>query len=247
MARGDTKRQQNSGPLQAADDIIRLLANSVTMGGADWLEGAGAPARTKAAQTRAGAAGDVASALGVLGFGGGLLQGGKAAVRAVRAAPKASLGTVAKLGALPALAYAMNQMRTGSGGAGPPAAEEAAVAPVTPVAAAAVREDTIATPFRKWLADLGPAAGKLSLDDLASLSGSFNNMVPASAKTPTKPADIAGLKYLQAIEEERDKAIVRAQQARDPQAEIDADSVAMQRIAQFFGKGLSVPGLEERE
>jgi hypothetical protein len=59
------------GPLQAADDMVRILANGMTFGGADKIASAlgetNTAAKTAAARQRAGIAGDLASVLGPVG------------------------------------------------------------------------------------------------------------------------------------------------------------------------------------
>lgn len=83
------------GPLQAADDIVRIIANGMTFGGADKLAAAmgekDTAAKTAAARQRAGIAGDVAS---MLGLAGDL----KLAGAGVRALPKIASSVFSKKG-----------------------------------------------------------------------------------------------------------------------------------------------------
>jgi hypothetical protein len=59
------------GPLQAADDMVRIISNGMTFGGADKIASAlgeqNTAAKTAAARQRAGFAGDLASVLGLAG------------------------------------------------------------------------------------------------------------------------------------------------------------------------------------
>ena len=86
----------DTGPLQAADDMVRLVANGITFGGADSIASAlgeqDSAAKTAAAAQRAGIAGDIGK---VLGWGGGA----KAAVKGVTMAPKLLKAAVSKKGA----------------------------------------------------------------------------------------------------------------------------------------------------
>lgn len=61
-------------PLVAADDVVRTVVNGMTFGLADRLEGAGAAERSRAARTRAGFAGDVGAASGMMAGGGGAIR-----------------------------------------------------------------------------------------------------------------------------------------------------------------------------
>jgi hypothetical protein len=83
------------GPLQAADDMVRIIANGMTFGGADKIASMmgeqDTAAKTAAARERAGFAGDLAS---ILGVGGGL----KAGAKGVMALPAIAKAVVSKKG-----------------------------------------------------------------------------------------------------------------------------------------------------
>lgn len=86
-----------AGPLQAADDMVRIIANGLTFGLADKLAGAmgekDTAAKTAAARDRAGVAGDIGT---VLGYGGGA----KLAFQGIKQVPKIAKAAFSKKGAL---------------------------------------------------------------------------------------------------------------------------------------------------
>lgn len=87
------------GPLQAADDMVRIITNGMTFGGADKFAAAmgekDTAAKTAAARQRAGVAGDAAS---LLGIGGDI----KLAGMGLKALPKIASALFSKKAALAA-------------------------------------------------------------------------------------------------------------------------------------------------
>lgn len=87
------------GPLQAADDMIRIFANGMTFGGADkiasYMGEKDTAAKTAAARSRAGIAGDAASLLGPV-------ADLKLAGMGLKALPKIAGAVFSKKGALAA-------------------------------------------------------------------------------------------------------------------------------------------------
>lgn len=85
-----------AGPLQAADDMVRIIANGLTFGIADKAAAAlgerDTAAKTAAARDRAGVAGDLAT---VLGYGGGA----KLAFQGIKQVPKIAKAVLSKKGA----------------------------------------------------------------------------------------------------------------------------------------------------
>lgn len=150
------------------------------------------------------------------------------------------VGTAARF--LPPLV--MSAMRQSSGGEMPPTPPKPTPAP----AATAARRDSIATPFLEAVRELFPGMDKVSLGQLASLSGSFNNMIPASAKPPTSAKDAIGMELLGAARTDFAQKVAEAQANPDTQARVDGQRSAyneyIQRLAMFNGAGLMVPGLE---
>lgn len=88
-----------AGPLQAADDMVRIISNGLTFGGADYVASKlgeeDTAAKTAAARERAGFAGDLAS---MLGYGGGV----KGVIKGLSFAPKIAKSVISKKGALAA-------------------------------------------------------------------------------------------------------------------------------------------------
>jgi hypothetical protein len=97
------------GPLQAADDMVRILANSMTFGGADkiasYMGEKDTAAKTAAARSRAGVAGDAAS---LLGLGGDL----KLAGMGLKALPKIAGAVFSKKGALAPVSASARSLST---------------------------------------------------------------------------------------------------------------------------------------
>lgn len=137
----------------------------------------------------------------------------------------------------------LQSMFSGSGGEMPPTVTKAAS--VAPAVAAPAREDTVATPFLSAIAELFPGMKKLSLNQLASLSGSFNNMIPASAKAPASAKDIMGMEYLNAAKADMAQKVATARTLPNGGLAEEQSAVKeyMQRIAMFNGNGLAIPGL----
>jgi hypothetical protein len=120
------------GPLQAADDMVRIISNGMTFGGADKIASAlgeqNTAAKTAAARQRAGFAGDLAS---VLGLAGDVKLAGLGA----KAIPKIAGAIFSKKGALAA--------GLGLGGLAEYNARTSAEAAPAPKAAAAVKQPDV--------------------------------------------------------------------------------------------------------
>lgn len=233
--------------VQPLDDMVRIGANGVTFGGADWLaskiSGEDEVARTNAARERAGIAGDVATGLSWLVPGKAVASGAKAAFSAARAIPGAAL----KKAALPALAlaggtYAANRFR-GSGGTMP--AGEAAAAPSdsgVPAADWLPQFDTKAAPtsLRSAIDETGlkilegrAKSGKgVSLNQLAALAGI------SSAPQRMSGKDMAAAQASSAYESMFSKALEEAGKIPDA-AESEAAWIALQQKRSDFYKELS--------
>jgi hypothetical protein len=198
------------GPLQAADDMVRILANSMTFGGADkiasYMGEKDTAAKTAAARSRAGVAGDAAS---LLGLGGDL----KLAGMGLKALPKIAGAVISKKGALAAGlglgTLAEYNARTGAEAApAPKAPAAAAVKQPTPAQAQAVAEHAAgaraaqeAQPagFDGMVAKLAAGqGGMISLRQLGALSDAAQRASQADyyssggSKKAAAPGDMAG-------------------------------------------------------
>lgn len=198
-----------AGVLKAADDMVRIIANGVTFGGADRLAAAlgerDAAARTAAARERAGFAGDVAS---VLGFGGGVgaaFKGGKAALKAIPAvgraviSKKGAAGAALGLGSLasynartsnaPAKPAAVAKPRSSVGGK-KPAGTGNADAAADNIMAALRSIDSAPPTFESVIGQALAQDGGVSLRQLGALSEVAARTTPKAVK-PLRPQDIA--------------------------------------------------------
>lgn len=202
-----------TGILQAADDIVRLVANGLTFGMADKVaQAAGtetpqqSAAKNKAALDRAGLAGDLA---GVVGGGKALVTGLPLAAKGVRAVAAPAMRAVgrnkmATAGAAGAalLAGANYNERTGGNASAVPKAQ--AAAPAKPAAGAkpkaapkpaepqGVPVSQFAPSFDTMAAQLAAAqGGQISLNQLAALSEINQRLAPKASSRP-KVGDAAG-------------------------------------------------------
>jgi hypothetical protein len=196
------------GPLQAADDMVRIITNGMTFGGADKIASAlgeqNTAAKTAAARSRAGIAGDLAS---VLGLGGDV----KLAGMGLKALPKIAGAVFSKKGALAAGlglgGLAEYNARTSADAAPAPKAAASAKGPdINAIAAkiAAAAHGVAATPapandFSAMIQRLAAGqGGAISLRQLGALSESAQRGAQAdyygrggSSRAPA-PGDAAG-------------------------------------------------------
>lgn len=213
------------GPLQAADDMVRILANGLTFGGADkiasFMGEKDTAAKTKAARDRAGIAGDAAS---LLGLGGDL----KLAGMGLKALPKIAGAVISKKGALAAGlglgTLAEYNARTSADAApAPKAAAPAAVKAPTPAQAKEVAEHAAgaraaqeAQPqgFDGMVARLAAGqGGMISLRQLGALSDAAQRASQADyyaaggGKKAAAPGDMAGRLLEQQYMQQYQKAL----------------------------------------
>lgn len=259
-------KQQDPGFLKTTGAAINAGVNMALLGLPNWAVGkamGSTPEQMAAFEAQrdadAGAAGSAAKAIGLV-YGLGKLKalagGAKVAAREVPAALNymgpitPTAGALAKgalkYGGLPlAAGLGFEAMRTGDGGALPAAAPAAALAaaPMTAAALDAQQEPTVATPFLASMKELiAGGGGNMGLDQLASLSGSFNNMIPAAAKPTVSAKDRRDLTYQALVEKEYNEALANAQAAGNPQAELEARATALAKLAGFDSPA-DIPGL----
>jgi hypothetical protein len=198
------------GPLQAADDMVRIITNGMTLGGADKIASAlgeqNTAAKTAAARQRAGFAGDLASVLGLAGDV-------KLAGLGIKAIPKIAGAVFSKKGALAAglglggLAEYNARTSADAAPAPKPAAAAAKQPDINAIAAkiaAAAHGAAAATPepandFSSMIQRLAAGqGGAISLRQLGALSESAQRGAQADyyghggSARPPAPGDAAG-------------------------------------------------------
>lgn len=238
---GELEMAEKGGPLQAADDMIRIITNGLTLGLADkgisQLTGQDEAALTAAARERAGIAGDAASILGAGGAVKGLWTGGKAAVKVV---PKIAKAAVSKKGGLAALlgigTLAEHNSRTSGGQAraaapaSPKTAAKPAARPRSTAGAdrvadgmmAALRAVDASPPtFASMAQRVAAEQGGLSLNQLGALA-------EVSQRTAPKPVKAANPAYETAQRLQSYYAGLREAEIASgvPQAQADANWAA---------------------
>jgi hypothetical protein len=239
------------GPLQAADDMARIFANSMTFGGADkiasFMGEKDTAAKTAAARSRAGIAGDAAS---LLGLGGDL----KLAGMGLKALPKIAGAVFSKKGALAAGlglgTLAEYNSRTGAEAAPAPKAPAAAVKQPTPQQAQAVAEHVAGARaaqqeqpagFDGMVSKLAAGqGGMISLRQLGALSEAAQRASQADyysaggGKKAAAPGDMAGRLLEQQYMQQYQKAL--GDPKADPQKAADQfeTKVLQLRKSQFI-------------
>lgn len=197
------------GPLQAADDMVRIISNGMTFGGADKLASAmgetNTAAKTAAARQRAGFAGDLASVVGPV-------ADLKLAGMGIKALPAIGRAVLSKKGLIAAglglggLAEYNARTEAETPKAAPKAAAKAqpdvnAIAAKIAQAARGARAAQEAQPpgFDDMVAKLAAGqGGAISLRQLGALSESAQRGAQADyyssggAKKPIAPGDAAG-------------------------------------------------------
>lgn len=193
------------GPLQAADDMVRIISNGLTFGLADRAAAAlgeqNTVAKTAAARERAGFAGDLGS---VLGMGGGAkiaFQGLKKAPAVAKAvlSKKGALGAALGLGGLVEYNARTNAGATPAAPKPKAAAKPAAAKPRNTVNADRTADGIMSAlkavdeqppSFADLAAQVSAANGGLSLRQLGALAEVAQRTTPKAAKTP-RPQDLA--------------------------------------------------------
>lgn len=198
------------GPLQAADDMVRIITNGMTFGLADKAAAAlgekDTAAKTAAARSRAGIAGDIANVGSEFYGGKGALKLGWNGLKAAAPIARAVVGTPLK--ALAALGVGglglsdYNQRTGGTPAKADPvagtAAPATALAPrgtanadktATSLMAALNAVDSTPPTFEDMAHQVSTAQGGLSLRQLGAIADATNKITPKAAKrTPSSDA-----------------------------------------------------------
>lgn len=196
------------GPLQAADDMVRIISNGLTFGAADKIAAAlgekDTASKTAAARQRAGFAGDVGS---ILGLGGGVklaFQGLKGAAKAAPAVGRAVLSKKGAAAGALGLGSLVEYNTRNSSQAATPAKPKAQTKPAGAKPRNTANADKIAdgimsslkaadgTPltFEQMAQSVAEANGGISLRQLGALAEVTQRTTPKAAKVP-RPQDTA--------------------------------------------------------